>query len=50
MQKLRHPNVVRLFDVIQTQDRTMLIMEFLSGGMYVYMHMCVYFSSIRSFK
>ena len=40
MQKLRHPNVVRLFDVIQTQDRTMLIMEFLAGGTqaYVYAH------------
>ena len=33
MQKLRHPNVVRLFDVIETPTHTMLVLEFLSGGM-----------------
>lgn len=32
MQKLRHPNVVRLFDVIETPTHTVLVLEFLTGG------------------
>ena len=34
MQKLRHPNVVRLFDVIETPKHTVLVLEFLTGGMH----------------
>jgi serine/threonine protein kinase len=32
LQRLRHPNIVRLYDVIQQVENTLLIMEFMAGG------------------
>jgi serine/threonine protein kinase len=32
LRKIRHPNVIRIYEVIQEKDRLILIMEFVSGG------------------
>lgn len=32
MQKLKHPNIVKLFDVVTTNNSIYLIMEFCAGG------------------
>eukprot|EP01063_Lacrimia_lanifica_P029023 TRINITY_DN4355_c0_g1_i3.p1 TRINITY_DN4355_c0_g1~~TRINITY_DN4355_c0_g1_i3.p1 ORF type:complete len:571 (+),score=173.85 TRINITY_DN4355_c0_g1_i3:99-1811(+) len=32
LRKLRHPNIIKLFDVMQTEDRIYLVMELCPGG------------------
>ena len=32
LKKITHPHVVRLYDVIQTEDTVMLVLECLRGG------------------
>ena len=32
LRKISHPNVIKIYEVIQEKDRLILIMEFVSGG------------------